>query len=481
MTDAAGGNATESFVIDVRPPSAPNALAVTATVTPSNGAAAGPPLTFIALASGGSAPYAYHWDLGPGRSAVGTVAQESYPVGYCPSPPSCALVAYLNVTDALGATITADVPISFAGGAIGSALSLLDATTATAGATPFVVWANASTPELPGGGSVLWNFGDGNTSTAYNASHEYLTPGNYTLTVTASDAFGDVVVHSRAVRVTGIARSLPQVTGGPWVRVGVAPFRANFTVHASGGAGAPYTFNWTFGDGEIGTEPSLTHIYGSGGNYTPSVVVTDAVGTPVTSSWTLVVYQNTSVAIGATPPAGTLAPGTTFTVLLRASPMCTNQSIPGCSTGLTQLSVYPAFGTPSYDLVTLDTSGNGTVTLVAPAQGGTYGYGILAASVRVRRPGGLLHPRGERHRRSKLLLRTRRASCRCSSSRSGWGSPPSRWSRSRWRRADAPAAAALALDDADRDEPARRAGSGRRPRRRARPPRRSCRPRAPPR
>ncbi|MFZ1684478.1 MAG: S8 family serine peptidase, partial [Candidatus Zixiibacteriota bacterium] len=40
--------------------------------------------------------------------------------------------------------------------------------------------------------SVLWDFGDGNTSTAANPSHNYTTPGFYTVSLTAQTAYGPI-------------------------------------------------------------------------------------------------------------------------------------------------------------------------------------------------------------------------------------------------------------------------------------------------
>jgi len=46
-----------------------------------------------------------------------------------------------------------------------------------------VTFANSSTNAQ----AYLWNFGDGNTSTAYNPVHTYAAPGNYTVTLTAAN------------------------------------------------------------------------------------------------------------------------------------------------------------------------------------------------------------------------------------------------------------------------------------------------------
>jgi PKD repeat protein len=39
----------------------------------------------------------------------------------------------------------------------------------------------------------LWDFGDGNTSTQQNPSHEYVVAGNYTVTLTTTNNYGSDV------------------------------------------------------------------------------------------------------------------------------------------------------------------------------------------------------------------------------------------------------------------------------------------------
>ena len=55
--------------------------------------------------------------------------------------------------------------------------------------------------------SVLWNFGDpGNTATltTTNPSRTFTAPGTYTVTLTATDGWGDTHVVTRAVTVTNV-------------------------------------------------------------------------------------------------------------------------------------------------------------------------------------------------------------------------------------------------------------------------------------
>jgi hypothetical protein len=67
--------------------------------------------------------------------------------------------------------------------------------TASFGVSPFDVWSAL--------GTTTWNFGDGATATGSAASHQYATAGVKTVTVTATDAFGNATAGSSALTVTG--------------------------------------------------------------------------------------------------------------------------------------------------------------------------------------------------------------------------------------------------------------------------------------
>jgi outer membrane protein OmpA-like peptidoglycan-associated protein len=122
--------------------------------------------------------------------------------------------------------------------------------------------------------SYLWEFGDGTTSTEQNPRHTYATEGNYTASVTTTDAKGNTAVGSFAVKascapVTSTASANPAT--------GTAPLVVAFQGQASGGC-PPVNYAWDFGDGGTSAEQNPSHEYAAEGNYTATLKVTDSKG-----------------------------------------------------------------------------------------------------------------------------------------------------------------------------------------------------------
>jgi len=117
-----------------------------------------------------------------------------------------------------------------------------------------------------------WNFGDGNTSTAQNPTHSYTTPGNYTVTLTATNARGSSSPCAKTNLVTVKAISAlfsgNPIVGGPGMVV-------QFTDLSSG---TPTAWSWDFGDSGTSTAQNPSHTYNTGGYYTVALTVTNAGG-----------------------------------------------------------------------------------------------------------------------------------------------------------------------------------------------------------
>jgi len=67
---------------------------------------------------------------------------------------------------------------------------------------------------------------------------------------------------------------------------GYAPLNVSFTESANGGS-PPYTYNWTFGDGQSSTSQNPAHTYTTAGNYTATLIVSDSKGANDSKSITI--------------------------------------------------------------------------------------------------------------------------------------------------------------------------------------------------
>jgi len=126
-----------------------------------------------------------------------------------------------------------------------------------------------------------WDFGDGGAGEGETTSHRYIAVGQYTITLTATDAGGRVAVFTSTDVLIGgqpsplsVQNQQPQATGNP------REYR--FVATVAGGV-APHAFVWNFGDGTTSAEQNPTHQFADEGIYAASVVVTDNIGVIVES------------------------------------------------------------------------------------------------------------------------------------------------------------------------------------------------------
>ena len=131
-----------------------------------------------------------------------------------------------------------------------------------------------------------WDFGDGQQETTEDSEprHTYENPGNYTATVTVTDATGQTASDTAQVTVR------PPPTNDTGGGVTPEPLRAQLNLdstdipatyrfEANGNGGTPpYTFHWDFGDGQEANVQNTRHTYENPGTYTATLTVTDATG-----------------------------------------------------------------------------------------------------------------------------------------------------------------------------------------------------------
>jgi PKD domain/Bacterial Ig-like domain (group 1) len=106
--------------------------------------------------------------------------------------------------------------------------------------------------------------------------HTYTAAGNFTVTATASTAFGDSESVSTAVTV--LPEQPPSVIITP--NEGVEGNAVNFTATVTGATSTIISFDWTFGDGGTATNvgSTVSHTYAAAGIYTVRATVTLASG-----------------------------------------------------------------------------------------------------------------------------------------------------------------------------------------------------------
>ncbi len=126
---------------------------------------------------------------------------------------------------------------------------------------------NTSAPAPSG---VLWDFGDGTTSTSMNPVKQYAATGTYQIKLIAS--FG-ACSDSAFKTITVKPKPAALFTGSPLISCGT-PVSVNFLNLSVNG----FSYNWNFGDGGTSTAANPTHVYNTYGNFSVTLIVTNAVG-----------------------------------------------------------------------------------------------------------------------------------------------------------------------------------------------------------
>lgn len=117
-----------------------------------------------------------------------------------------------------------------------------------------------------------WDFGDGNTSTDYNASHTYNTSGYFTVTLSM---ISDGLCYDTISKTIFIS-PLPNASFTFDKQCLNVP--VNFTDNSTISSGNITTWNWDFGNGNTSTNQNPSNIYNAIGGYNVSLTVTSDSG-----------------------------------------------------------------------------------------------------------------------------------------------------------------------------------------------------------
>jgi PKD repeat protein len=131
--------------------------------------------------------------------------------------------------------------------------------------------------------SYVWDFGDGSTGTGSRPSHAYLVPGDYTVTLTVTDADGAIATDALQANVILSQRRPVAHASGPYIGFASTDPAWYVLLDARGSSdpnGEPLTYRWDFGDGSpirTTTAGYTDHLYAALGAYTMTVVVNDGI------------------------------------------------------------------------------------------------------------------------------------------------------------------------------------------------------------
>jgi len=210
-----------------------------------------------------------------------------------------------------------------------------------------------------------WTFGDGGNSTAQNPSHNYTSAGNYTVSLTVSNACGNnTKTETNYITVT----AAPTANFTANVTSGCAPLAVQFTDNSTG---SPTGWSWSFPGGSpssANTTGPHTVTYNSLGTYNVTLTVSNACGN---NTKTETNYITVVEACEATAPDFSICEGTTVDDDLFTS-WGANCSA-GCNLTLSYSFDGSTAGTYSYN-VTCDngvcdpTTETGNVTVVAACE-----------------------------------------------------------------------------------------------------------------
>jgi len=179
-----------------------------------------------------------------------------------------------------------------------------------AGCTPLVVhFTNTST----GATSYSWDLGNGTLTPSTNPSTSYITPGTYTVTLTAHNGSATnvktmVITVYPLPTVSFVASDTTVCPGAP----------TTFSSTSVGGTPGPMTYLWNFGDGSTSTSATPSHIYSSPGMYNVTLLVTNSQGCTklLTKIGYIQVYTPPSASFSGSPVSICNPPGSvTFTNL----------------------------------------------------------------------------------------------------------------------------------------------------------------------
>jgi len=272
--------------------------------TPTTGNA---PLLVTFTDSSTGSPTSWSWTFGDGSTSPLQNPTHTYSV-------NGTYTVALTATNAAGSNTKTAANYITVGSGIAAPVANFAGTPTTGNAPLLVTFTDSSTGSPT---SWSWTFGDGGTSPLKNPTYTYSTAGNYTVSLTATNAGGSNTITRNNYIYVISTKPQADFTGTP--STGAAPLNVTFTDTSTR---SPTSWSWNFGDGGTSTLQNPTHTYSTAGTYTVSLIATNAGGSDtITRNGYIFVYSSNPLPyFYGTPSTGASPLNVTFTDTTTGSP-----------------------------------------------------------------------------------------------------------------------------------------------------------------
>ena len=140
----------------------------------------------------------------------------------------------------------------------------------------------------------FWTFGDGTTSVMQHPSHVYQNPGQYTVSLTVTNAIGCT---DQLTRLNVVQVAQPPLAGFLIAdTLGCTPFTPDITDNTVAFSSPVVDWAWDFGNGDQSADQEPVYTYTQPGTYGITLVVTDGLGCADTAYQTVVAAASPTAA-----------------------------------------------------------------------------------------------------------------------------------------------------------------------------------------
>ncbi len=282
VTDGGGLTGTDTIDITVNENDSPIPVA-TASVTEGQA-----PLTVIFDGSGSTDDTgieSYQWDF-----KDGTTSTEVSPIKTFNTPGTYDVTLTVTDIDGLSAVATIVITVNVPNEA---PVAVIEASVTEGEAPLEVSFTGSGSTDDVGIESYQWDFGDGTSSTQADPTHLFTGIGEFTVTLTVTDAGGLTDQSSILITVQQPTENeAPVAVASAAPIAGDVPLVVNFTGDASTDDKGIVSYSWDFGDGSpVETTPNTVHTYLTAGVYTAVFTVADEEGLTDTEVFTITVNE----------------------------------------------------------------------------------------------------------------------------------------------------------------------------------------------